>query len=249
MPVFVSYRRLLDKARWRPSTAPWALDSGGFSELARHGTWTISPRQYCADVARAQREIGNLAWAAPQDWMCEPAMIYGGKVGKVSAPGTRLSVFAHQHLTICSYRTLTEMWPEYSDGPCPFIPVLQGWTPGDFDRCMALYKACGIDLTQLPLTGLGSVCRRQNTHRIGLIAGFLADQGVQLHGFGVKTEGLGLYARHLASCDSLAWSYDAYRLGEPGYPECTHQTCSNCLRYALDWRARMLGRISLELAS
>lgn len=236
VPLFVSYRRLLDKARWRPSTQPWALDSGGFSELSRFGRWTFGPREYCAGVARAVREIGNLAWAAPQDMMCEPGIVYGGQVGKVTAPGTGWSVPAHQHMTVLSYVTLVNLWPEYSDAPCPFIPVLQGWTMRDFEYCRELYEAAGVRLAALPLVGLGSVCRRQSTVRIGLIAGQLAGYGIALHGFGVKTEGLDLYAGQLASCDSLAWSYDAYRLGRPAYPGHTHQTCSSCLAYALDWR-------------
>jgi hypothetical protein len=247
-PLFVSYRRLLDKATWRPSTHPWALDSGGFSELARFGRWTITPREYCAGVARAQREIGSLAWAAPQDMMCEPAMIHGGQVGKLRVPGTGLSCRVHQHWTVLNYITLVNLWPEYSGGPCPFIPVLQGWTLGDLEYCRELYRAAGVMLEALPLVGLGSVCRRQNTIRIGLIASWLAQDGIRLHGFGVKTEGLGMYAGHLASCDSMAWSYDAYRLGEP-MEGCHHQTCSNCLRYATDWRARLLDRQLHQLAS
>jgi hypothetical protein len=249
IPLFVSYRRLLDKATWKPAVRDWALDSGGFSELVRNPRWTTGPREYCEAVARAQREIGRMAWAAPQDYMCEPGMISGGQVGKVTAVGTGLSVGIHQHLTMMNYVTLVNLWPEYSDAPCPFIPVLQGWALHEYIRCAELYRAAGIDLTQLPVVGLGSVCRRQDTFRIGYIAGYFAENGIRLHGFGVKVEGLELYGRHLASCDSASWSYDAYRLGRPAFGGCTHQTCSNCPRYAAQWYRDHAPREALGLAS
>lgn len=249
IPLFVSYRRLLDKATWKPAVRDWALDSGGFSELSRHGKWTITEREYVAGVARAEREIGRLLWAAPQDMMCEEGIIHGGRAGKVTAPGTGLNARIHQHMTMLNYVTLVNLWPEYSDAPCPFIPVLQGWTLGDYLYCWDLYRSAGIDLTQFPLVGLGSVCRRQNTMRIGIIAGVLADLGLKLHGFGVKTEGLEIYGKHLASVDSLSWSYDAYRLKKPAFEECTHQTCSNCPRYAARWYRDHAPRSFWELAS
>ena len=249
IPLFVSYRRLLDKATWKPAVRDWALDSGGFSELVRSPRWTISERQYTGHVARAEREIGRMAWAAPQDYMCEPGMIAGGQVGKVTAVGTGGSVYTHQWLTVMNYITLVNLWPDYSDAPCPFIPVLQGWALHEYIRCAELYRAAGVDLAKLPVVGLGSVCRRQDTVRIGSIAGYFADNGIALHGFGVKVEGLDLYARHLASCDSASWSYDAYRLGRPAFDGCTHQTCSNCPRYAAQWYRDHAPRGTWGLAS
>ena len=95
-----------------------------------------------------------------------------------------------------------------------------------------------MDLAACPVVGLGSVCRRQNSVRIGLIASWLAADSLRLHGFGVKTEGLRLYGEHLASCDSLAWSYDARR--NPPLPGHPHRSCANCLPYAAAWRQRLL---------
>lgn len=244
VPLCVSYRQLRDRKRLQPGLMPWILDSGGFTELARHGRecgqalrYTIDPRRYVADVARYSADIGGLAWASPQDWMCEPAMTYGGGlVGKVTVPGTGLSARVHQHLTVLSYVSLCGLWREEADGPCPFIPVLQGWTLGDYEYCRELYAAAGVDLAAAPAVGLGSVCRRQGSLSISVIAGWFASYGYALHGFGVKTDGLALYGRHLASADSMAWAYDAYRLARPGIDGHTHQTCSNCLPYALRWR-------------
>jgi len=117
--------------------------------------------------------------------------------------------------------------------------VLQGWQFADYLACADLYAAEGIDLAALPLTGLGSVCRRQSTGEIAAIVGALAWRGIRLHGFGVKTGGLHLYGHLLASADSMAWSYTARR--RPPLPGCTgHKNCANCLTYATRWRARIL---------
>lgn len=156
--LFVSRRRLARYKKVYRATHPWGLDSGGFTELSTYGYWTITPHTYVAEVARYQREIGNLMWAAPMDRMCEPAVINGGVVNGKRFPGTGLTVRIHQHETVLNYVTLINLWPEFSDGPCPFIPVLQGWTLGDYLYCCELYQAAGIDLTAAPLVGLGSVC-------------------------------------------------------------------------------------------
>jgi hypothetical protein len=237
-PLFVSRRRLARVRKLRPAVVPWALDSGGFTELSTYGRWTITAEQYAAEVARYAAEIGGLRWAAPMDWMCEPAIIHGGQVGAQTFPGTGLSVDRHQALTTQNYLTLCQLWPSVCDLPCPFIPVLQGWSLGDYDRHCDRYAAAGVDLAAAATVGLGSVCRRQNTVKIGLIAGMLALQGLRLHGFGVKTQGLSLYGDALASADSLAWSLDARRaLPLPGH---SHKNCANCAEYAAMWRTGVL---------
>jgi hypothetical protein len=77
VPLFVSRRQLARYKRLPRAIAPWALDSGGFTELAEHGRWTLTPAEYVAEVRRYAREVGGLAWAAIQDWMCEPQVIHG----------------------------------------------------------------------------------------------------------------------------------------------------------------------------
>ena len=105
--------------------------------------------------------------------------------------------------------------------------------------CMDLYRSAGVDLATRPRVGLGSVCRRQSTAEIAVIVTTLARRGLRLHGFGVKTGGLHLYAHLLTSADSMAWSYAARRL--PALPGCTgRKNCANCLVYAARWRTRVL---------
>ncbi len=73
--LMVSHRTLAQRRTLPRARAPWALDSGGFTEIATYGRWTIPPQAYVEAVARYAAEIGRLDWAAPQDWMCEPECV------------------------------------------------------------------------------------------------------------------------------------------------------------------------------
>lgn len=53
-----------------------------------------------------------------------------------------------------------------------------------------MHRAAGIDLTQEPLAGLGSVCKRVSSAEIAAIITTLAAKGIRLHCFGVKRAGL-----------------------------------------------------------
>jgi hypothetical protein len=180
-------------------------------------------------VQRLAAETGRLAWAAPQDWMVEPAML----------ARTGLSVAEHQARTVDGFcRLSTQLAPGL-----PVIPVLQGQTVEDYITCVTRYADSGVDLTRVPLVGLGSVCRRQASDQITQVVRELAAGGLRLHGFGVKTGGLARYAGQLVSADSLAWSYDHRRRRAP-LPGCQgHRNCANCPRAALAWRTRVLTQL------
>jgi hypothetical protein len=232
VPLFISRTRLerapgelrktLPKARGR-----WAMDSGGFTQLHKYGRWMITPEQYIAEVRRARDEVGGLDWAAPMDWMCEPS----------ARNQTGLSTREHQALTVDNFLHLRELAPDL-----PIVPVLQGFEIRDYQTCVDLYERAGVDLTKETVVGLGSVCRRQATEEIDLIASMLHSRGLKLHGFGVKTDGLAAYAPSLASADSLAWSYG----GRKVHP-CAHgpsRSEANCIHYAMQWRRKILATIA-----
>lgn len=232
VPLFVSHRRLAKRKSLPVALGPWALDSGGFTELSMHGRWLTGVDEYVEAVHRYGEEIGRLEWAAPQDWMCEPFMV----------EKTGLSVREHQERTVQNYLDLKDRGP--------FIPVLQGWQLEDYEACCDLYAQAGVDLTAEPVVGLGSVCRRQHEHEIGAIIRSLHSRGLRLHGFGVKRAGVRLYGPELVSADSMAWSYRARR--DWPLPGCTHKSCANCLRYALRWRQEVvseLGQLRFDLAA
>lgn len=223
VPLFVSFRRFERVRRRLPrALGPWALDSGGFTEIDQHGRWVMGEDEYVEGVRWLAEGVGGLEWAAPMDWMCEPHMV----------ERTGLSVEEHQERTVGNFLRLRDRGP--------FIPVLQGWTLPDYERCVGLYEAAGVDLRAEPVVGVGSVCRRQHEAEIGRIVRFLQlDCGLRLHGFGVKRSGLARFGDALASADSLAWSYRARR-SDP-LPGCTHKSCANCLAFALEWRAGVWG--------
>lgn len=220
-PLFVSHRRLAPRKTLPRAAAPWALDSGGFTELNLHGRWTVTPQAYAAAVARYKSEIGGLEWCAPQDWMCEAVVL----------KRTGLTITEHQRRSVQSVADLRGLG-------APAIPVLQGWDLDDYLHCVDLYDRAGFDLRNEPVVGLGTVCRRQGTKEATKIVRNLRALGLNLHGFGYKTTGLQACGDALVSADSMAWSLSArYRPALPGH---THKTCANCLPYALAWRERLL---------
>ncbi len=185
VPLFVSDVRLRAYRRLPVAAAPWALDSGGFTELQQYGRWTVTAVDYAARVRRYRAAVGNLTWAAPQDWMCEPIVIAGGRGGRLTFAGTGLNVAEHQRRTVASVTELRAIAPDVW-----WLPVLQGYTVDEYLWCAERYAAAGIDLTAEPLVGLGSVCRRQATGEAEQIITALHSAGItRLHGFGVKTLG------------------------------------------------------------
>jgi hypothetical protein len=96
-------------------------------------------------VTRYRDEIGQLAWVSPQDWPCEPE----------SVAKTGLTVAEHQRRTLDSVLEMRAFLPDVR-----VIPVLQGWTAGQYNRCAEMYHSEGIDLAVEPLVGVGTMCQR-----------------------------------------------------------------------------------------
>lgn len=211
--------RALPRAR-----APWALDSGGFTELNKHGTWTRSAREYAADVRRLRDEVGGLEWAAPQDWMCEPFVLRK----------TGLTVEEHQRRTVANFLELRSLGPDL-----PIAPVLQGWRSVEYLEHAEAYARAGVDLSAEPVVGVGSVCRRQSTDWLLRIAMRLDDLRLRnLHGFGLKKSGLtSISGQAFRSADSLAWSFHERR---------ERTGLQNDFETALDWRRETLRQVERE---
>jgi hypothetical protein len=224
-----SHGRLRTYAKLRPGLVDWVCDSRGFSELSQHGKWTIGAREYATALRRYAREIGRLRWASPQDWMCEDFIL----------TKTGLTVAEHQIRTVESVLLLRELLA----GEVHIIPVIQGQNIYEYVEHVWLYRDHGLDLTREPVVGVGSVCRRQASSEIRDIVTTLAGMGLQLHGFGVKTDGIEQYGPLLTSADSFAWSLGARkRLGR-----CTHGIVKhecNCPMRALTWRREVLAKLT-----
>jgi hypothetical protein len=249
--LFVSYNRfVLRKTPFkRRALHRYCRDSGGFTHVKQNGRWTISAEEYVANHRRWDSELGPADWIAPRDYMCEPWVIFGKNQHLKPSHrdyfhGTReirglgpddpeqdldTAVLIHQRYTVEDYLQLTALAPDL-----PIIPVLQGWTLEQYQRCDDMYAAAGVDLSAAPVVGLGSVCRRQATSEIEQIVCHFAAKGYRLHGFGVKTKGLDAYADGLVSADSLAWS-DVARKEDIRLAGHSHQNCANCPDWALQW--------------
>lgn len=225
-PLFVSARRLRGRRTFPRASCSWALDSGGFTELSLFGEYVTPATQYASEARHWQDRIGGMAWAAVQDWMCEPHVL----------ARTGFAVGEHQRRTVHSYRLLRQLAPDL-----PWLPVLQGWTREDYLDHLRQYRAAGFDLAREPLVGLGSVCRRQDTGMAESLVRELHGRGLRLHLFGFKLGGLRRVGDLAASADSMAWSFAARR--RPPLTGCTHRNCANCLAFALRWRERVLDAI------
>ncbi len=209
VPLCVSYRVMRERKRLPRAVAPWILDSGAFTELHLHGRFTYTTLDYLREIHRLEA-IGLRAWAAPMDWMCEPFIL--AKTG--------LTVREHQERTVQSYLDLRPH----------AIPVIQGYAPREYDRCIELYRDAGVQLDRAPVVGLGSVCKRSRLNETVRLVRYLSDHGLRFHGFGIKGDTYRALRGLLASADSMAWSYAARREGRD----------SNSPMEAMAWRARQL---------
>lgn len=234
-PLFVSNRPLMKRRELPMARNPWAVDSGGFTELNMYGRWQTTPQEYARAVRRYVGAVGKVQFAAIQDWMCEETVLQ--KTGK--------TIKEHQTLSVQSYLDLMDLNPDL-----PWAAVIQGQSLSDYLRCIDMYARAGVDLFSQKVVGVGSVCRRQATQEVAIIFKTLHGLGLKnLHGFGVKLKGLELCAPYLSSSDSLAWSFAARK--QPIMPECKgagHKTCANCYRFARRYAEKVAVRIGAALA-
>ncbi|OJJ13863.1 hypothetical protein BI308_25500 [Roseofilum reptotaenium AO1-A] len=171
----------------------WILDSGAFTEVARHGGYRYEVGEYAAAICRWSK-CGNLKAAVAQDFMCEAFVL----------ERTGLSVSKHQALTIERYDKLTGF-----DLPVPVMPVLQGYQSADYLVHLQQY---GDRLSLGQWVGVGSVCKRNGSpdEIANILRGIkLLRPDLKLHGFGLKAIALesAEIRKLLHSCDSMAWSY------------------------------------------
>ncbi|MEU9754365.1 hypothetical protein AB0D90_14665 [Streptomyces althioticus] len=232
VPMCFSRNTLVGRASLPAAAETWMCDSGAFTEIARHGRYTFTARQYAAGIRRFRDEVGRLAWAGPMDYMCEPDMV--AKTG--------LTVRRHIDLTVGTFIDLMAV-----DDRLNIYPSLQGWTVADYEHCADLYERRGVRLTDYPLVGVGSICRRKTVREPVAILSTLAARGLALHGYGLKGDALAACAEWLASADSMAWSADArWAADKTGpLPQCVgkHKSCANCVHWAMQWRERVIASL------
>lgn len=243
VPVLIAQQRLPKAGLKSPVQGPWALDSGGFNELRKHGRWRMSTGEYTSKVIQLVNQAGRRPeWIAPMDWMVE----------KDALLATGLSIKEHIRLSVDYFIDLANNAPSY-----PWIPVLQGNTVEHYWDSARQYYARGVALERFPCVGLGSVCRRGDVKPVLDLIRELYAKGIRVHAFGFKKTGLRAVGQELWSADSEAWSYEARR--KPRLEGCTHvygprvkdkskigtpSPCNNCLTYALKWRAELIQEVA-----
>ena len=201
------------------------MDSGGFTELSTHGCWTTTAREYARDAKRIADEVGRCVFAAQQDWMTEPWIL----------DRTGFNVREHQRRTVDNLLELRALQPSMR-----WLPVLQGWTLGDYLNHLEEFDRAGVDLREEVAVGIGSVCRRQRVTRPTHIAMILHAEGLRLHGFGIKVSGLRWMAPLLSSADSMAWSFAARKDAQAGRAP---SNARNSFSHALVWRDNILSQL------
>lgn len=221
VPLFVSAVQLRGRRTYPKASGRVAFDSGGFTELDRHGYWRGSDLSYAGEVREWVAEVGMPDLVAIRDWMCEPSI--RAKTGK--------TVAEHQARTIESFTTLKAVAPEI-----PWMPVLQGWECDDYLDHIEQYASAGVDLTTEPVVGVGTICKRQATSQAARIIRAVSLHRIRIHAFGVKSDGLRKFGDWISSADSMAWSYVARRRPVLMDGCVGHKNCANCLRWALEWR-------------
>jgi hypothetical protein len=237
MPLFFSYRYMFKrKSSFPKSKAPWALDSGAYAINGRGKSngleeeFRFEPKKYAEDIIRFSEEIGQLEWAAPQDWLCTPKRLRE----------TGMTVSECQSRTSASFHQLRRL----VDGRV-FVPaILQGRTIEEFSRHARKYEEDGLPLYKEPFVCVGSLGSNQ-TKDISILSFLEAEFGLKPHVFGAS---MAVMQSGLAySADSVRWSYDAWKISamrknlglaykEPTLVTCTHHgDCTSCFAWAAAW--------------
>jgi hypothetical protein len=241
VPAFINRRRFERLKRKFPrALAPWALDSGGFTEIEMYGEWRMTAREYIAFVRFLRDVVGNLAFAIARDW----------PVTLATNRRTGLGVKAHQARTLVSYVELVDLAPDLAD---LFTPVLVGYDPHDFIEHASAYYSCAVDLERLPRVALGGLATRQHLPEVAQLVAYFHRCGFKLHGLGFKKTGLSMIAHKLASADSQSWSQEARLEARDGRrartPACSHTvSCANCLHRAAEYRDEILSALPRSLS-
>ncbi len=173
-----------------------ALDSAGFVAASRYRGFPWPTHAYL-DLAAATPWF----WWTAQDWCVEPGIARDEDTVLDRISGTvRLNMVC---LRGGERRGIADR----------FVPVLQGWHPEHYLRCLERMPW----VLDCPLVGIGSMCRRhlQGEHGVLHVLNRLdqafSGSGSRWHLFGLKSQAIAYAAQHprVASTDSQAYGVAA----------------------------------------
>ena len=214
-PNSVSLRQIMDrKSRW-PDKSDWFLDSGAFTFITDFCGYPISIQEYKETLTAHNPTL----WST-LDYPCEEICTYA----------TGADVTQHIDWTTENSQRLID----FRDG---FVHVIQGRSLEDYLYAVDQAKSLGL-LT--PLTGLGTLCRRNNVPTILYLLKEIRKvipSNIALHGFGIKKTVLRYKEAYetLSSIDTYAWNFE--RFHRIYFPD------------TAEWRREALKRYRRELES
>lgn len=184
------------------------LDSAAFTEVVGHGGYRHSAAEFAAEIVSISALFGGrLEFVSAQDYMCEA----------IALKATGLTLQDHQDMTIARYRELVAALAQLAPDNAPtVVPVLQGWTPEDYVRCLRAY---GDLLKPGAHVGVGSICKRNSDPAavLAILRAIKAERpDLKLHAFGLKLTALSNpeILALIETADSMAWSYHARKNGK-----------------------------------
>lgn len=181
-----------------------ALDSAGFVAMARYRGFHWTVQQYVEGLAaRAALDGFPFAWFSAMDLCVEPEIAPDREAVLDRVAGT------------ANLNKLCLRYAADAGIADRLMPVIQGWHPDDYRRCLEL-----VPFDRAALLGVGSMCRRSLNGETGIVACVeaidreLGDHPARLHLFGLKGAAAAALRGHprVASIDSQAYGVRARRL-------------------------------------
>ena len=205
-----------------------AVDSGGFVAASRYRGFPWSTSDYL-DLAAAAPWL----WWASQDWCVEPEIAADEDTVLDRISGTvRLN-------RVClrggERRGIADR----------FVPVLQGWHPQHYLRCLERMPW----VLDYPLVGIGSMCRRHVhgehgiLHVLEILDHAFSGSTARWHLFGLKSQAIAYVAQHprVASTDSQAYGVAARQDARKARASKTDAMVASTMAR---WHAQQLATIS-----
>ena len=122
VPLFISHRALARRSPRRPlprARGPWALDSGGFTELSTYGEWRTTPAAYVAAYATVPQ-----AAAVGDDQVC-PVMKTLDPTGLAATPRGQSGPSAGPSHRDVHVETPSELYAKVTYSPDARQPALE----------------------------------------------------------------------------------------------------------------------------
>jgi hypothetical protein len=201
--VNYSYHQYKKLSGWTINNAKdIMLDSGGFSFLNRFGDYPFGVDTF-VDWYQMMMDANNkkISFISTPDYPCEEEIT---RTCKLKTNYERI---------IATVDKAVECYDKHPD--VPWMPVIQGYEPSEYEMCLSLYRCKGIKPKKF---AVGSMCRRTNIKKIEYHIKNLIEYGLkeEIHIFGLCIRGMKskYLFDNVDSCDSVAYTYNCKTYGD-----------------------------------